>query len=222
MPSTLAAASAGAVLDGRRRILASTVLDTVIAAVPMTPANRPRPIAVASSLAVMRAPPRARAGTPSLRRPRRGEAGVEGQAAVDEDGLAGDVGRLVGGEEAGDAGHLVGGAGAAQRDVLLDLASLLGGVDPRPGDRRDRRARADAVDADAVGRVLQGERLRQVLHPALAHAVAEVVGLGDDLVDARDVDDRAAGALVKKAADRLARAHERAAQVDVDDAVEVA
>src|SRR4051812_4913344 len=52
MPSTLAAASAGAVLKGRRRNFASTVLDTVIAAVPMTPATRPRPIVVASWLTV--------------------------------------------------------------------------------------------------------------------------------------------------------------------------
>src|SRR5439155_25499840 len=69
-----------------------------------------------------------------LRRPWRGEARVQRQAAVDEDGLAGDVGRLVAGEEAGDAGHLVGGAGAAQRDVLLDLAGLDGVVDPRAVD----------------------------------------------------------------------------------------
>jgi hypothetical protein len=47
MPSTLAVARAGAELGVRPRSRASTVLETVIAAVPTTPATRPLPIAIA-------------------------------------------------------------------------------------------------------------------------------------------------------------------------------
>src|SRR4051795_11485716 len=151
---------------------------------------------------------------PSLRRPRAQEAREQGQPAVDEDRLAGDVGGHVAGQEARDAGHLVGVAGALHRDVLLDLRPLDRVVDPRTVDRRHRRAGADAVDADPAAGVLERERAGEVLHPALARRVAQVAGLRDELVDARDVDDRAALVLVEEVADRLAGAHERAPTVD--------
>jgi hypothetical protein len=48
MPITFAAASAGAVLGSRPRRLCSSVLETVIAAVPNAPATSPCPIAAAS------------------------------------------------------------------------------------------------------------------------------------------------------------------------------
>ena len=44
MPSTFAVARAGAVLGARRRSRASSVLETVIAAVPAKPASRPLPM----------------------------------------------------------------------------------------------------------------------------------------------------------------------------------
>src|SRR3954468_1179118 len=65
-------------------------------------------------------------------------------------------------------------------------------------------AGADAVDADAAARVLERERPREVHHAALARRVAEVARLGDELVDARDVDDRAVLLLAEEMADRLA------------------
>ena len=44
MPSNLAVARAGAELAGRPRSFASSVLDSVMAAVPAKPATRPRPM----------------------------------------------------------------------------------------------------------------------------------------------------------------------------------
>src|SRR4051812_12831261 len=82
IPSTFAVASAGAVENARWRIFASTVLDTVIAAVPAAPATRPLPIDWATFVTVMSAPPWARArGGP--RRPwrRGGRAGGRRRAA---------------------------------------------------------------------------------------------------------------------------------------------
>jgi hypothetical protein len=61
---------------------------------------------------------------------------------------------------------------------------------------------ADPVDA---ARVLQRERAREVLHPALAGRVAEVAGLGDQLVDTRDVHDRAGDLVGEEVPDRLVR-----------------
>jgi hypothetical protein len=48
IPSTLAVARAGVSLGLRRRALASSVLERVIAAVPAKPAKRPFPTALAS------------------------------------------------------------------------------------------------------------------------------------------------------------------------------
>ena len=48
-------------------------------------------------------------------------------------------------------------------DVRLDHLALDGVVDPRPVDRRDRRAGPDRVDADALAGVLEGEGAGEVL-----------------------------------------------------------
>ena len=157
----------------------------------------------------------------SFRRPWLTEARVQGQAAVDEDRLPGDVRGVVAGQEARHPAHLVGRAGTAHRDVTLDLLLLDRVVDPGRVDRGDGRARADAVDADPAVGVLEGQRAGQVHHPALRARVAQVVGLRDGLVDARDVDDHAAPVLGQELLDRLAGAQERAAQVDGDDLVEL-
>src|SRR5918999_3134953 len=69
----------------------------------------------------------------SLRGPGLAEAGVEGQAAVDVEGLAGDVGRVVAGQEAGDAGHLVGGFGPGAGGVGLRLRLFFWGGESRAG-----------------------------------------------------------------------------------------
>ena len=69
--------------------------------------------------------------------------------------------------------------------------------------------------------VLERERPGQVLHPALADAVAEVARPGDQLVDARDVDHDARLLVGQESLDRLAGAQERAAQVDREHLVEL-
>jgi hypothetical protein len=52
MPSAFAVARAGAVLGARPRSFASSVLETVIAAVPAKPATRPLPMLLAILSAV--------------------------------------------------------------------------------------------------------------------------------------------------------------------------
>src|SRR4051794_4645937 len=65
----------------------------------------------------------------------------------------------------------------------------LGGVTARGGvEGGAGGAGADAVAGEAAPAVLERERAGEVLHAALRDAVAEVVRLGNDLVDARDVD----------------------------------
>src|ERR671918_434371 len=101
-----------------------------------------------------------------------------------------------------------------ERDPRIDATSP-------PVDRGDRGAGANGVDADAAAAVLERERSGQVLHPALADAVPEIVRLGDDLMDARDVDHDARLLIAQEPLDRLARTQERAAQVHREDLVEV-
>ena len=60
MPSTFRAAFAGARLGSRPRIRCSTVLDTVIAAVPASPAASPMPTFAANVAAFMTGAPRFR------------------------------------------------------------------------------------------------------------------------------------------------------------------
>src|SRR5271156_1042054 len=60
MPSTFVVARAGAELGARLRSFASSVLETVIAAVPAKPATRPFPMLLANVLATFMTPPPAR------------------------------------------------------------------------------------------------------------------------------------------------------------------
>ncbi len=55
-----------------------------------------------------------------LRRPGRAEIGVERQAAVDKQGLAGDIGGVIGGQEGSRPPHLVGLAGPPHGNVFQD------------------------------------------------------------------------------------------------------
>src|SRR5436189_259714 len=91
---------------------------------------------------------------------------------------------------------------------------------PRPN-RDGHQLVVSWLTRTAVASVLERERAGQVLHPDLADAVAEIVGPGDDLVDARDVDHDAWLLLGQESLDCLAGAQEGAAQVDGEDLVEV-
>src|SRR4051794_11859940 len=102
-----------------------------------------------------------------------------------------------------------------------DHLGLDGIVDPGAVDRGDRGAGRNVVDADAAAGELERERPGQALHTALADAVAEIVRLRDQLVDARDVDHDTRRLLRHESLDCLAGAEERPAQVDRDHPVEV-
>ncbi len=128
---------------------------------------------------------------------------------------------LVGAEERHRGGHLTRVPCAAHRDVRLDRRPLDRIVDPGAVDRRDRGARTHAVHPDPPRRVLQRERVGQVLHAALGHRVADEPRLRDDLVHAGDVDDAAPAVGGQPIPDGPLRAEERPAQVHREHPVEV-
>src|ERR671918_1606102 len=89
----------------------------------------------------------------------RRSASVENHAAVDVEGLAGDVARAGGGQEDREGGDILGVVGPAERNAgvapalhLLDRQTLLASpvLEVVAGQRRHRRARADRVDVDVV------------------------------------------------------------------------
>src|SRR6267378_4072620 len=155
---------------------------------------------------------------------------VEDHAAVDVEGLAGDIARAGRGEEDGEGGDVLRIVGTPERDRrvapalhLLDRHAL----DPRPRgyvglrQRGHRGARAHGVDVDVVPGELLGGGTRQRDHAALAGGVDGVRGAGVALAgDGRDVHDDAA-----LPRDHLARhalqAEEHALGVHAHDAVPV-
>src|SRR5438034_9245161 len=80
-----------------------------------------------------------------------------GPAAVYVEGLAGDVGGFVGGEEGGGGSDFAGFAGAAEGDLRDDLGEDVGALeDPADHGGVDETG-VDAVDADAMGADLGGD-----------------------------------------------------------------
>src|SRR3954451_16577779 len=208
------AASSGPQRDGNQPAVRSAT-DSGRSTVGMAPPRRRSSGHDVSSLC-----PSVTSHARSLRGPGGLERGVEREPAVDEHGLPGDVGGLVGEQESGDRRHLLGVAGSPHRDVALDHLPLDGGVDPGAVDRGDRGAGADAVHPDAAGGVLERERVGQVLHAALGHRVPDEPRLGDHLVDAGHVDDGTGLTGPQPRADGLLAAEERAPEVDRQDLVE--
>src|SRR6516165_3752313 len=125
----------------------------------------------------------------SFRGPRGLERGVQGEAAVDEQRLAGDVRGLVRAEEGNGGRHLLGAARPPHRDVAFHHAPLDGVVDPGPVDRGHGGARADRVDPYVPRGVFEGQRVSEVLHAAFGHRIAKETRLRDHLVHAGDVGD---------------------------------
>src|SRR5262249_52464231 len=117
--------------------------------------------------------------------------------------------------------NLLRGSGMAQRDMAFHFAAGFGIVDPSSVDRRDYGARADRVYANSLAGILQCQRLGQVLHSALADGIGQVLGFGDDLVNARIVQNHSAAGPRKKVANRFPRAKEGAAEIHRKNAVEV-
>src|SRR5690242_15044581 len=146
-------------------------------------------------------------------------------AAVDGPDLPGDIGGLVGRQEADHPGDLVGPAEPAQRDLLAyPVQSLLGhlghhvGGDVAGGDRVDGQpdpvAHRLVVPAQLEDRLF-GHRLRESEQAGLGGGVvdlADVAGLADHR---GDVDDPA-GAALEHVLQRVLGHEERARQVDRD------
>ncbi len=149
-----------------------------------------------------------------------GAHGAGGDAAVDEQGLAGDVAAGFRGEEDDGAVEVVGGAGAAERDAFDERADpglvfvedlVLRGFEPSGG---------EAVDGDAVRAPVVGEAHGELADAAAAGAVGREAGVAKDAGDGADVDDAAVAALDHTAGDGLGD-EEAAAQVGVEDEVPV-
>src|SRR5919106_1008021 len=156
------------------------------------------------------------------------EAGIEGHAAVDVQRRAGDVVGLVRGQPHGRPRDVLGLADALVGDELQELGVGLGRLPRLAVDRRADRARADAVDPDAVRRDLLGDRLHHQHDAALGRRIVDVPRPGNRVVHRAHADDLASGAgdLLAHAAPlelahRLAAAQELAGQVDVDHRVPV-
>src|SRR6516165_5193289 len=129
------------------------------------------------------------AGDVSFRGPRGLERGVQGEAAVNEERLAGNVRGLVRAEEGNGGRHLLRAARPPHRDVAFHHAPLNGVVDPGPVDRGHGGARADRVDPYVPRGVFEGQRVSEVLHAAFGHRIAKETRLRDHLVHAGDVGD---------------------------------
>src|ERR1700730_12217138 len=137
----------------------------------------------------------------SLRRVRRATS-VENHAAINVDGLAGDVPRSRGGEEDREGGDVLGMVGTAERDGgvptayhVLDGETFL----PRTGghvplrQRGDGGAWTDRVDVDVVAGKLEGGDTGERDHAAFAGGVDRVRGARVPLAgDRGDVDNDAA------------------------------
>src|SRR5919106_1294399 len=151
------------------------------------------------------------------------EARIECHPAVDEDAGAGDVIGLIRGQPRDHAADVLDLADPLVRHELHEVGIGLGRAPGGGVDRRADRARAHAVDPDAVRRDLLGDRLHHQHHAAFGGRVIDVARPRDDLVHRADADDLAGGAgdLGAHAAalellDRLAGAQELAGEVDPD------
>jgi len=152
------------------------------------------------------------------------EAGEEGGrrvlagelAAVDDEGLAGDIGGGFAGEEEERGSDVFDAAGAAERDVAVDeVADEFGGIDFLRHGRLDV-AGADGVHADAEVRELEGHGAGEHEDAALGGVVVGVAGFAVDGVFAAHVEDDAAAAGGHEAGGGLGD-EEEAGEVDVED-----
>ncbi len=120
-------------------------------------------------------------------------------SAIDHEHRAGDVGSLVGGKPQDRPGDLarIGPASeqALARRVRVEiLLRAAGGGGAAQMERGQRRARAHRIDANAVPRLLEGERLGQRHDAGLGDVVLAHSGARIDRMGGRDVDDAAAPA----------------------------
>ena len=145
---------------------------------------------------------------------------ADGDAAVDEEGLAGDVGGSFAGEEEEGAVEIAGFAWSAEGDAFAEVIdpacvvvhdAVLFGAEPAWG---------EAIDGDVVGAPVGGETHGELFDAAAAGSVWGEAGVTGDAGDGADVDDAAGLALDHAAGDGLAD-EEGAAEVGFEDGVPV-
>lgn len=138
-------------------------------------------------------------------------------AADGEDGLAGDVGSLVGCEEASEVGLLFGLCHSGDHELRCGVVR-----ETLTGNLSDHRgiggAGAEAVGTDAVLCQLNGDALSHRGDSALARGVRSGVGASAADVDGCGVDDSAFGAVGDECTSRGLSAVEAAEVVVVNDA----
>src|SRR5712691_8881491 len=146
-----------------------------------------------------------------------------GEAAVDGECLAVDIGRLVARKEQAHRRDLVRLAGALQGIELADLvlrAALLGAVEHRLGHAGLDQARTYRVDADAGARERIGRGLHQGDDAGLARRIRMSAGAGLQARDGGGADDRA-GLLLDHVRHDMFHRQERPDQVDAQDLLPV-
>src|SRR5262249_28591418 len=149
----------------------------------------------------------------------------DGRAAVHHERRPGDPGRLVRGEKQDGLGDVFRLADPAQRDVLAppgqDVLPVVAGLEAALRHRRGNPARADGIDADALGRAVEGDGLGEQVAAALGRVVGRELGTPHDARHRGDVDDRAAASRLDHPEQGEAGDQEDAVQVDVDDPLPV-
>jgi hypothetical protein len=114
-----------------------------------------------------------------------------------------DVARLVRGQEHRQVRDVLHLAPPLQRDRLLERLVEVLVVEELPGQRRLGVGRADAVDADPLLPVLDGQAAGEVGLRALRGVVDRLIGVAPEPGGGDEVDDVAAVALLEEPLDRL-------------------
>jgi hypothetical protein len=115
------------------------------------------------------------------------------EAAVDEEGGAGGVVGVIGGQERCEAGDVTDIAKALEGDIVQQIVELDGIVEEIFVDGCFDGARGDGIDGDAERGELDAEVASEHFDGAFADAVSGEVREGKFFVDAADVDNFAAG-----------------------------
>src|SRR3990170_8262991 len=148
---------------------------------------------------------------------------LRGEPAVDEEWRPAHEGRLVRAEEDDGRRHLAGVgdplAGIGRLHLRAGGRRVVGAVEVLVDHRRLHVARADAVAADPVEGVVDGDRLRQPEDARLHRRVGREVAVAGEGEDGADVDDHAALAALPHRVDRVLAAPEGTGEVDRDELV---
>src|SRR5215468_4407607 len=138
--------------------------------------------------------------------------------AVHMQGLTGDIAGLGGRQVDRGRGHVVRCTERLRRDRFLNDGRLL--FAQRLGHRRGDKARRDAIDGNAAGGDLAGQRFRHADHARLGGGIVALAGIADDAADRGDINDAAITGLgAHHGARRRPHQHEARGQIDGNDLV---